>query len=722
MSVISHEGWDHYGTGSASTTAMLSGVYAEALGAVPPVCAAPSWLAATGPLCLRVPAAASGSLLGMRRVLPSNEDVIFYAGRWSVPELPAIDDRVAFVDWRTDSNVAIARLVLKSTGAIELRNNAGTVLASTQGPVVVAENWHFLEMKFERSAGKFTLRIDDAQGTDTPAIAATGLSLGSSDVGQYVIVPRCSDMSDAMYVDDFIVRNDAGTANNDFMGDYRVATLFPNSDTLTAGWAPSYRKKIGMGILNNTTASDCVTAASSTSTDLGAGDYTIEQFVRFTALPTGSNKSQIIGKWDETNNHRSWQLYLGGPSLESGALVFRTSTDGQAGTVADKITWPWEPDLNVWYHLAVVRSSSELLLFIDGIQYGLPIADSATYYAGVEKLSLGCQVDGASAVSATTYFGYMDEVRLSIGYARYTSAFTPTTVAFGRNVTDDPHFATVALLCGFDSGIADESSYGRALTAMSDAAALTPDDGPDLGAYSAINQDAPRDDTFIAAALLPAVATLTLDANVAVNDTVTVGTTDGATPAVYTFKSSPSSAYQVLRDTTAILSLQNLYNAINAGAGAGTKYGTGTLANYNVEALQLPGDQMLVSAVVAGTGGNAIACSASLANGGSWDDTTLNGGADIPGPSAFHFEPPPRDATLIGSLSLVYRAYKSDAGTAKVQASFGGPLGAYDDGAERSMTTTPVYYADIFEEDPDTGDGLTPSTLLGGTIKFNRTE
>jgi hypothetical protein len=64
-----------------------------------------------------------------------------------------------------------------------------------------------------------------------------------------------------------------------------------------------------------------------------------------------------------------------------------------------------------------------------------------------------------------------------------------------------------------------------------------------------------------------------------VNDTVTVG------GQVYTFKSSVgATANEVLIDVDASTTLQNLFNAINLGTGAGVKYGSATVLNSSTTA------------------------------------------------------------------------------------------------------------------------------------------
>lgn len=75
--------------------------------------------------------------------------------------------------------------------------------------------------------------------------------------------------------------------------------------------------------------------------------------------------------------------------------------------------------------------------------------------------------------------------------------------------------------------------------------------------------------------------------------------------------------------------LTNLQAAVNGGAGAGTLYGTGTVANADATITSVNGGSAVVQASTAGTGGNLIGVSASLTGTiGGWANsaTDLAGG------------------------------------------------------------------------------------------------
>lgn len=133
------------------------------------------------------------------------------------------------------------------------------------------------------------------------------------------------------------------------------------------------------------------------------------------------------------------------------------------------------------------------------------------------------------------------------------------------------------------------------------------------------------DTTLVAlmtSAAIAASKALTISAITAANtQTVVIG---GQT---YTFNTSlTDTANNVLIGVDVTAMGDNLAAAINGAAGAGTLYGTGTVANTSVTAVAALG-VVTVTAKVAGTAGNSIAISETLTN-SAWAGgaTTLSGG------------------------------------------------------------------------------------------------
>ena len=82
---------------------------------------------------------------------------------------------------------------------------------------------------------------------------------------------------------------------------------------------------------------------------------------------------------------------------------------------------------NTWHHVALTGDGGTLRLFIDGVLKNTVTNAASHYpYAGMD-IHIGDRMSGASSV--TPFGGYMQDVRITKGLARYTSTFTPPTAA-----------------------------------------------------------------------------------------------------------------------------------------------------------------------------------------------------------------------------------------------------------------------------------------------------
>ena len=86
-----------------------------------------------------------------------------------------------------------------------------------------------------------------------------------------------------------------------------------------------------------------------------------------------------------------------------------------------------------WYHLAFVRSTTNLKVFINGIS----VYDSALF--GVDTLYDTADVlcVGGGYTSSFSNNGYIDEFRLSAGIARWTANFIPPSRPYGGYAVKD---------------------------------------------------------------------------------------------------------------------------------------------------------------------------------------------------------------------------------------------------------------------------------------------
>jgi hypothetical protein len=85
---------------------------------------------------------------------------------------------------------------------------------------------------------------------------------------------------------------------------------------------------------------------------------------------------------------------------------------------------------NVWHHIAITRDgSNNLKVFIDGVAGAT--GSTSRNISGASLLYIGSDNTSAILASGNYYYnGYIDDLRITKGVARYTANFTPPTAAF----------------------------------------------------------------------------------------------------------------------------------------------------------------------------------------------------------------------------------------------------------------------------------------------------
>ncbi|NBW23520.1 MAG: LamG domain-containing protein, partial [Caulobacteraceae bacterium] len=156
-----------------------------------------------------------------------------------------------------------------------------------------------------------------------------------------------------------------------------------------------------------------------------SGDFTIEGWINPTALPATNSEKWIIGSWNAGSNLRSFYVILNDVSGVKN-IKFAISPDGTSASSVS-LTAAWTPTVGSWNHFAIVRSGTTISAYGNGTSLG-SITSSLVNYSGASQIGIGVDVPG---LTAAFYFnGYIDDLRITKGIARYTSNFTPPGAAF----------------------------------------------------------------------------------------------------------------------------------------------------------------------------------------------------------------------------------------------------------------------------------------------------
>ncbi|MCE9646910.1 MAG: DUF11 domain-containing protein [Chloroflexi bacterium] len=148
--------------------------------------------------------------------------------------------------------------------------------------------------------------------------------------------------------------------------------------------------------------------------------WTVDFWVRFSVDP-GTGTVGLIQQFGDANN--TWSV-----RLQSNNLRF---TVRSAGVNIVQVDQPWDPDSATWYHVAIVKNGTAgYMHFVNGIQLGSTTTDTDP----MPNFSGGLRL-GLVTTSSDNYLnGWLDEIRLSKGVARWTVNFTPPAAPYGNGL------------------------------------------------------------------------------------------------------------------------------------------------------------------------------------------------------------------------------------------------------------------------------------------------
>ena len=201
-------------------------------------------------------------------------------------------------------------------------------------------------------------------------------------------------------------------------------TITANSDAQV----DTAQQKFGTGSLLLDGANDFLSAPDSADWYFSTSDFTIDFWVRFDSI---TNQQAFIGQDEDANNR--WQMFKN--SNGNANKLQLEFIDGGVTQAAYEMTQPWQLNTGTWYHLAWVRSTVDALIFIDGVSQSLT---TGTAFAANDVGDTTADLEiGIFSGSSSPVDGWMDEIRVSNGVARWTTDFTPSTNAYSDFLPQD---------------------------------------------------------------------------------------------------------------------------------------------------------------------------------------------------------------------------------------------------------------------------------------------
>jgi hypothetical protein len=186
----------------------------------------------------------------------------------------------------------------------------------------------------------------------------------------------------------------------------KTVTAFGDAQISTA------QSKFGGASILLDGSGDYLSTPHTSAYDISSGDFTLECWIR----PVSVSVSQtFISTRPQGNN----------------GFIFRQNNTSLLfafiGASAANTTSPETLLANTWHHVAATRFGNDFRVFVDGqagtvkttSANGIP-STSTTLHIGVEVVNL----------LNNPFNGYIDDLRITKGVARYTANFTPPTAPF----------------------------------------------------------------------------------------------------------------------------------------------------------------------------------------------------------------------------------------------------------------------------------------------------
>jgi len=151
---------------------------------------------------------------------------------------------------------------------------------------------------------------------------------------------------------------------------------------------------------------DYLSIPDSDDWNFGSGDFSIDFWIRFSDFGARHRGIMIQG-----TPLLYWEILY---NKEENKIKLVTNTWKEYS--GNEVEAFWNASLNIWYHVAITRSGNQFRWFINGVK----IVRTLKRTEAMPDCTGSLDVSGDSAV-----YGWLDEIRISKGIARWKSEFSP---------------------------------------------------------------------------------------------------------------------------------------------------------------------------------------------------------------------------------------------------------------------------------------------------------
>jgi hypothetical protein len=313
--------------------------------------------------------------------------------------------------------------------ALELWVSPNSSAVITASAALTAGAWQHIALS--RVSGTLRLFVNGTQaGSLGTGAAFTGQQVWIGDNNapsfDYFVIGYMSDVrivnGTGLYTTAFTPPTAPLTAvtNTSFLANFTNAGIIDNAEmnnleTVGNAQISTAQSKFGGGSMLFDGNGDGLFVPPSQNPNFGSGNFTIELWIYYNSL-TGAQTIISNGYTSPVTN--GWLVQTG---TGNGKFNFykQTSPTTVVLVVADGGS---AMSAGVWYHMAIVRNGTTTTIYRNGTSVG-SATDTTEYTATAANFYVG---GGTSTGFNGGFFnGYIDDLRITKGFARYTANFTP---------------------------------------------------------------------------------------------------------------------------------------------------------------------------------------------------------------------------------------------------------------------------------------------------------
>jgi hypothetical protein len=363
----------------------------------------------------------------------SNVNLALGASNWTVelwvyPTSVTVSQNI-IIDWRS-TNDGLPVLYMVNNQVLWRADSATKITSST---ILTANTWyHIAVVRVSTTTTMYINGLSVGSYTDTTNYQNSDLKIGkawdSNQWNGYMSNLRIVKGT-ALYTTNFTLPTAPVTAvaNTSLLLNFTNSNIFDETGKVVAETVGNAKASTSVVKYGSSMAfdgnGDSLYIPNDPNINFGSGDFTLECWVYFNAVNTYMT---IISKgWNSSAEYASYLIWM----ENTGSLRFNSSSNGGAWDIANERVIG-TMTTGSWRHIAVTRSGTTFRAFVDGV---INNAFTFTSSAALANLAVQNLYIGDRQTGSTSLNGYISDLRITKGVARYTANFTPPTAQLGYN-------------------------------------------------------------------------------------------------------------------------------------------------------------------------------------------------------------------------------------------------------------------------------------------------